>query len=112
MKMSVLPASAPAGVHEMQLISRDEVTGRWDKPAYKWTFQVKDGKFDGQQATRLTGTELRLGESLAEFLGEVGLVCEVGANVDLDDPLGRLFTLVLTAGNGNGTRIAKITPKP
>lgn len=110
MKVSVLPASAPAGVHTMQLVTRDEVIGRWDKPAYRWSFQVQDGKFAGQQATRLTGTELRLGESLADFLGEIGMACEVGTDVDLDEPLGRVFTLVLTTGNGSGTRIAKIAP--
>lgn len=111
MKIRVLPPSPPAGLHRMRLNDRQEINGRWDKPALRWTFEVSEGEHLGKQVTRITSTELRADGSLGEFLSELrGEELTVGTVIDVDDLLGRSFDVLLAAGDNGGVMIRKITP--
>ncbi len=113
MKVTILPATPPPGIHQMRLVGRDEVVGKYQTPAIKWTFQVHGGQHDGKQATKTTGFEARSGESLCEFLAELlGQDLQAGGTVDLDDFVGDLFDVVLATRNGSsaGVVIRKVSP--
>ena len=113
MLVKILPPTPPAGVHRMRLVGRDEIIGRYQTPAFKWTFQVESGDHSGEQATKTTGLEVRMGESLHELLAELlGREMQVGSNVDLDEPMGKLFDVLLStrSGSSSGVMIRKVTP--
>ncbi|MCB0325848.1 MAG: hypothetical protein KDD69_19855 [Bdellovibrionales bacterium] len=111
MKAQVLPPSPPAGLHRMRLIGNEEVDGKWDKRALRWLFAVEGGEHDGKQIARTTATEIKLNESLGEFISELlGKELMVGSTVDLDEPIGKLFDVLVVQGTGNGVVIRKVTP--
>lgn len=113
MKITVLAPTPPPGIHRMRLVSRVEIVGKYQTPAFKWTFQVEGSQRDGKQATKTTGVEVRSGDSLCDFLaGLFGHEMQIGDTIDLDDPVGELFNVVLTARNGSsaGVVVRKVTP--
>lgn len=111
LKLQVLAPAPPPGLHRMRLLSRKQIEGKWGKPAFQWLLHVVSGEHEGTQIVRTTATELKLGESLGDFFSEItGVPLSVGSTVDLDEPLGRLFDVLVVQGEGNGVVIRKLTP--
>ena len=111
-EVKIIAAAPPPGQHRMRCDQREDIVGRWGTPAFKWHFVVPDGEYAGAVVSKTTGTEVKLGESLAEFLAEVsGQKLEPGSVIDIDEPLGRLFDVLIAVRNGSsGTFIHKVSP--
>jgi len=113
MKLFILPETPPAGNFSMRLTTREEILGRFQKPAYKWTFQVEDGDHKGKQITKITGIEARRGESLCNFLSELqGRELTPGESVDIDDFIGKLYDVTLTSRQNDSSSVVihKVAP--
>lgn len=110
MKVTVLPPIAAAGTHKMRLDRRATVEGQFNKPAICWAFVGDGGSAAGHEVTKLTGTTLRIGESLADFLTQVGVDVAVGGQVDIDEPIGGSFEVSIAARKDGSVYIARITP--
>lgn len=104
---------APAGKHEAELTACEEHTGQYGKPALRWTFVVRGGEYDGQELTKVTGDQARVGTSLGDFLAALyARDLRSGEAVDpIRDLVGRRFQVFSIPGaNGDGAVIQTVKP--
>lgn len=111
MTLTMKPPAPPCGKYHMRLIVREDIIGRWDSPAYRWVFQVEGTEHHGSQISKTTGTELKQEESLAKLICSLnGKQYEIGAAIDIDELVGRLY-LVSVGTTKSGSRcIEAIAP--
>jgi hypothetical protein len=111
MTLTMKPPAPPPGKYHMRLIAREDIVGRWDSPAYRWVFQVEGIEHHGSQISRTTGTELKQQESLAKLICSLyGKQFEIGALIDLDELLGRLFLVTIGTTKSGSRCIEAIAP--
>lgn len=104
---------APAGTHAAELVGYEPIEGQFGKPALRWTFVVRGGEHDGQELTKVTGEQVRLGTSLGDFLAQLyGRDLRTGEAVDpARDLVGRRFQVFAIPGsNGDGAVIQTVKP--
>lgn len=104
---------APAGKHEAELTACEEHTGQYGKPALRWIFAVRGGEYDGQELTKVTGDQARVGTSLGDFLSQLYVRdLRLGESVDpIRDLVSRRFQVFAAPGaNGDGAVIQTVKP--
>lgn len=108
MTLTMKPPAPPLGKYHMRLVAREDIVGRWDSPAFRWVFQVEGTEHQGTQISKTTGTELKDGESLAKLICSLhGKQFEIGAAIDIDELVGRLY-LVTVGTTKSGTRCIEV----
>lgn len=111
MLLVMQPPAPPAGKYHMRLIARLEIAGNFNSPAYRWVLQVEGSEFHGNQISKVTGRELKDGESLAKLVCSFyGKPIEVGASIDIDELLGKLYLVSVITTKSGASSIESITP--
>jgi hypothetical protein len=91
-----------SGVHEMSLVAIDEVPGKFNGTALRWTFESSDGK----QARKTTGVEFAPDVAAGQFVSQLlGRQLGRGDRVILDDLISERYMVTVSGG-----QIIKVKP--
>lgn len=98
----------PAGEHDVKLASVQTVASRWnkDRDATEFTFSNDEG-----EALKLTGANLRIGESLHSLAEQLlGTAIHFGDEIDLDGLVGRPYRIIVVPNRLGGVVVDRVTP--
>lgn len=101
----------PTGSHSCELATVEEVKGRFDDLALRWTFECSEGEQAGRQARKTTGTLLAADNALGELIGWLlDQSVRRGLRVRIDDLIGRRF--MVTVAGGQVIKVKPVVVKP
>lgn len=98
--------SLPSGKSEAELVSVEEVTGRFDSTAFRFAFEAMDGPNKGCQARKTVGMNFAEDTTSGQFVSQlVGRSLGRNDRIELNDLIGQRFVLTIAS-----SQIVKIVP--
>jgi hypothetical protein len=98
--------SLPSGKSEAELVSIEEVVGRFDNAALRFIFEAMDGPNKGFQARKTVGTNFAEDTTSGQFISQlVGRSLGRDDRIKLNDLIGLRFVLTIA-----GSQIIKAVP--
>jgi hypothetical protein len=106
MKLIVRNESPPEGCHTMALYEVEEGVGKWNNPTYVFHFRVtEEGCYHGCEISHTTGTSLKVGNALHNFLGQLfGRELAVAEEIDLTQLIGETYHVEVKERSGDGSK--------
>lgn len=98
----------PAGEHLVKLTSVQTVASPWNRSrdATEFTFSNDDG-----EVLKLTGANLRIGESLHGFAEQLlGAAIGFGDEIDFDAIVGRSYRITVVPSRSGGVAVDRVAP--
>lgn len=98
----------PVGKHEAVLVSWETIPSHLNRnrDAIEFRFDSSSGEL-----SKITGTQLRIGESLHKFLEQLsGSPIEKGDTITLDEFVGRKYEVVVAHNRTGGVAIECVKP--
>ena len=109
MRMRVSPASIPAGTYLARFLGIEPIVSDDYGPGFRWLWEIASGPLKGQLIARGTGRKPTARNACGLMLRSVtGTDLVVGQEFDLDELVGRLFTVVVVATATGGTRVQDV----
>lgn len=76
-----------------------------------WKFTVRGGQFNGQQASRITGTTPTSKNACGRLLkGIAGRLPDVGQETDLSKFYGKRYQIIVEETDSGSTRVSAVLP--
>jgi hypothetical protein len=106
---------APPGRHVVRLADLEEIPGQFNKPCWRWTFEVIDGPHAGSRLVKTTGAVnggVAPGSSLGDLLESLlGRRLVEGEAIDLDQLMAQRYQVfAVPSGTASGGRLTTIRP--
>jgi hypothetical protein len=107
-------SGVPAGGYTGEFTGAEPTPPNQEKgyPAgLKWSWKITSGEHAGRVATRITGAKPSPKNGCGKILNALmGKTLVEGETVNLDDYVGRRYTMIVSAGEGGGTRVETVAP--
>jgi hypothetical protein len=98
--------SLPSGTVLCELVSVEETQGKFNDPAWRWTFECPLGEQAGRQAKKTTGVFPAPDNAAGQMIGWLlGRPFRRGERCNTDDLLGQRFMVTVAGG-----QIVRIKP--
>ncbi len=115
MKLKMQAGSGvPVGAYQakfagVEMVPADPLRGYGE--GLKWLFEVTAGPQAGQKTSRITTAKPTLKNACGKMLaGVVGRALAEGEDVDLGTLIGKAYVIVVSQGEGGGTRVESLAP--
>ena len=109
MSTYTVTAGVPIGSYKAKFLCDELIDHKEYGPGVKWTFEIHEGKYAGWEVSRITSPNLTLKNAAGKIIrGLVGHILENGVDVNIDDCVDRLYSIVMDETQSGGTRVESL----
>ena len=99
----------PAGAHKALFTGVEEMTHPEYGAGLRFDFEVSEGPHKGKRTCRITGADPTPRNAAGRMLADLaGVAPANGVSVNLDDHVGREFTIVVRENDSGRTRVESV----
>ena len=109
MNFVIKSSDCPAGVYKARFTGVEEMNHAEYGDGLRFDFEVLDGPQKGKRTCRITSADPTPRNAAGRMLGDLaGVAPANGVSVNLDDYVGREFTIVVRENDSGRTRVESV----
>ena len=109
MNFTIKSTDCPAGAYRARFNSVEEKSHPEFGPGLIFSFEVCDGPHKGKRTSRVTGADPTPRNAAGRMLGDLaGVAPANGVSLDLEEYVGREYTIVVREGESGRTRVESV----